>query len=78
MMDIDSIVSVEIVEVTCVVFPDGFTYWHRRDLGHTRKAIKLWKSKNKWSKDVLATMGAVNLFMPEDKFNAIPAVDFIP
>lgn len=62
----------KLIEVSCICFPDGSNYWHPSDREHTEKAIDLWKSKN-LEFDNRCTMGMVQIWMPEDKYLAMPA-----
>jgi len=68
----------KIVNVTCLVTPDGKSHHFRTDEhsdGYLKDVVESWHEQNP-NFPANCTIGAVNIWMPAGTFDAIPPTDF--
>lgn len=63
----------KLIDVVCAVFPNGDTLWFEADKGkdYLSCVVAAWREQHPEYINIPATMGAVEIRMPRERFDAI-------
>ena len=67
--------SGELISALCLVTPDGCAHWFESNKGrvYVEQVISAWKEQNPEYENTMCTMGVIEIRMPKERFNKIPA-----